>query len=112
MKDDLGLAIANGLANIACDLAQAQARSHYAIPEATAPPLHHDDAAHVTHLGDEAAQIAHHSSEQGIPDGIPEWAQYPIPYMWEGDRLWLLCRAGDRWWFHDEGWRSSGATLR
>ena len=60
----------------------------------------------MTHRDDEAAQTAHYGGEQDIPDGIPEWAQYPIPYLCEGDRLWLLSRAGNRWWLHDEGWRT------
>jgi len=98
------------LACVASDLAQAQARSHQDIPEASAPPLYHDDAAQ-TLVGDENTLATHPSSDQSIPDRIPEWAQYPIQFLCDGkspgsQRLWLLSRAGDRWWFDDKGWRT------
>ena len=96
-------AIARGIARAARDIAQAQIRANQVSPVATAPPQHPPGAIQDAGNEDDDAQDAQDCTELGIL----EWAQYPIPYSWpEGNRLWLLCRAGNRWWFHDEGWRN------
>ena len=45
--------------------------------------------------------------DEQVDYDTPEWARYPTRYQWEvGNRVWYLSRAGDRWWYESEGWRS------